>query len=231
MTNLEELSKWYIDSELDFDRTLQKLRFRSIKKYFKGKNCLEIAPAQGITTSLLKDEFENLHIVDGSLNLLNLIPSYSNVTKFHSLIEDFQAPIQYDFILMDHILEHIEKPVKVLKKVTEFLKPNGIFVVGVPNAKSIHRLVGVKMGSIKSIYELNERDHQLGHYRVYDFDTLENDVTKAGFKLIDKMGVFFKPLANRQIEENWDSQIIEGFYQLGFDFQENAAEIYVIATL
>jgi 2-polyprenyl-3-methyl-5-hydroxy-6-metoxy-1,4-benzoquinol methylase len=231
MTNLEELSKWYTDSELDFDRTLQRLRFRTIKKFFRGKSCLEIAPAQGITTALLKDEFENLHIVDGSLNLLNLIPDYSNVTKFHSLIENFKAPIQYDFILMDHILEHIESPVMVLKKVTEFLKPDGVFVVGVPNAKSIHRLAGVKMGYIRSIYELNERDHQLGHYRVYDFDTLEYDVTAAGFKVVDKIGVFFKPLANKQIQDNWDSQTIEGFYQLGFDFQENSAEIYVIATL
>jgi 2-polyprenyl-3-methyl-5-hydroxy-6-metoxy-1,4-benzoquinol methylase len=231
MANLEELSQWYVKSELDFDRTVQKLRYRSVRKYFKGSSCLEIAPAQGITTALLKNDFELLHVVDGSLNLLNLIPDYPNVKKFHSMIEDFQPPMEYDFVLMDHILEHIEHPVKALRKVAQFLKEGGLFAVGVPNAKSIHRLAAVKMGYLKSIYELNERDHQLGHYRVYDFESLEQDIVAAGFRVIDKLGVFFKPLSNKQIEDNWNAEMIEGFYQLGFDFPEHTAEIYVIAGL
>lgn len=229
MSKLEQLSQWYIDSELDFDRTLQRLRYRTIRKYFSGTNCLEIAPAQGITTASLKDDFEILHIVDGSKNLLDIIPDYPNVTKFHSMIEDFPAPMQYDFILMDHILEHVAEPVPVLKKVKTFLKEDGVFVVGVPNAKSFHRLAAVKMGYLKSIYELNQRDHELGHYRVYDFDSLERDVKAAGFIIKEKTGVFFKPLSNKQIQDNWNQDMIEGFYQLGFDFPEHTAEIYIIA--
>lgn len=229
MSKLEELSKWYVDSELDFDRILQRLRYRTIRQYFAGKTCLEIAPAQGITTASLKDDFETLHVVDGSKNLLDLIPDYPNVTKYHSMIEDFEAPMQYDFILMDHILEHVEHPVPALRKVRTFLKDDGLFAVGVPNAKSIHRLAAVKMGYLKSIYELNQRDHELGHYRVYDFDTLAKDVTEAGFTIKGKVGVFFKPLSNKQIQDNWNNDMIEGFYQLGVDFPENTAEIYIIA--
>jgi 2-polyprenyl-3-methyl-5-hydroxy-6-metoxy-1,4-benzoquinol methylase len=231
MAKLEELSKWYIKSELDFDRTLQRLRYRTIKKYFAGNNCLEIAPAQGITTASLKDDFKVLHVVDGSKNLLDLIPQYPNVTKFHSLIEEFEAPIEYDFILMDHILEHLENPVAALKKVSSFLKEGGVFAVGVPNARSFHRMAAVEMGFLKNIYELNSRDHELGHYRVYDFDSLQEHVVEAGFTVLDKVGVFLKPLSNKQIEETWTSEMIEGFYQLGFKFQENAAEIYIVATV
>jgi len=230
MNKLEELSKWYVDTELDFDRTLQRLRYRTISQYFKGKSCLEIAPAQGITTASLKDEFETLHVVDGSKNLLNLIPDYPNLTKFHSMVEDFTPPMQYEFILMDHILEHVEHPGAALAKAKSFLKDDGLFVVGVPNARSIHRLAAVKMGYLKSIYELNERDHELGHYRVYDFDSLEKDVVEAGFAVKEKVGVFFKPLANKQIQESWTSDMIEGFYQMGFDFPDNTAEIYIVAN-
>ena len=230
MTKLEELSKWYVESELDFDRVLQGLRYRTIKNYFKGETCLEIAPAQGITTALLKDDFKTLHIVDGSHNLLNLIPDYANVTKFHSMIEDFQAPMKYDFILMDHILEHVEHPVKALEKVGDMMMDDAVFAIGVPNARSIHRLAAVKMGYLESIYQLNERDHELGHYRVYDFDSLERDILEAGFKIKDKIGVFFKPLSNKQIQETWTNEMIEGFYQLGFSFPDNAAEIYITAT-
>ncbi|MGZ8550771.1 MAG: class I SAM-dependent methyltransferase [Chitinophagaceae bacterium] len=230
MTKLEELSNWYVEKELDFDRILQGLRYRTIKKYFQGESCLEIAPAQGITTALLKDDFKTLHIVDGSQNLLNLIPDYSNVTKFHSMIEDFQAPMKYDFVLMDHILEHVEHPVIALKKVADMMKDDAVFAIGVPNARSIHRLAAVKMGYLDSIYQLNERDHELGHYRVYDFDSLEKDILSAGFKVKDRIGVFFKPLSNKQIQESWTSEMIEGFYQLGFSFPDNAAEIYITAT-
>jgi 2-polyprenyl-3-methyl-5-hydroxy-6-metoxy-1,4-benzoquinol methylase len=145
------------------------------------------------------------------------------------MIEDFAAPMQYDFILMDHILEHVADPVPVLKKVKTFLKEDGVFIVGVPNAKSFHRLAAVKMGYLKSIYELNQRDHELGHYRVYDFDSLERDVKAAGFNVREKTGVFFKPLSNKQIQENWNQDMIEGFYQLGFDFPDHTAEIYIIA--
>lgn len=229
-SRLEKLSKWYNETELDFDKTLQLLRYRAIKKYFKGKTCLEIAPAQGITTVHLKDDFEILHVVEGSKNLLNQIPSYPNLTKFHSLIEDFKAPFLYDFILMDHILEHLENPVLVLKRVFTFLERGGLFAVGVPNAKSFHRLAAVKMKYLKSIYELNDRDRSLGHYRVYDFDKLEHEVVEAGFKIVSKTAVFFKPLSNTQIQDSWSAQMIEAFYQLGFDFPDNAAEIYIIAT-
>lgn len=230
MDKLEELSKWYVDSELNFDRILQRLRYRTIQKYFTGKTCLEIGPAQGITTASLKDDFEILHVVDGSKKLLDLIPDYPNVVKFHSMIEEFEAPIRYDFILMDHILEHVEHPVPVLKKVMTFLKKGGIIIVGVPNAKSIHRLAAVKMGYLKDIYELNQRDHELGHFRVYDFEMLASDIIQGGFSIREKAGVFFKPLSNKQIQDHWNDDMIEGFYQLGADFPENAAEIYIVAV-
>jgi 2-polyprenyl-3-methyl-5-hydroxy-6-metoxy-1,4-benzoquinol methylase len=231
MSNLEELSRWYMEKELDFDRKVQKLRYRTIKNYFRGETCLEVAPAQGITTGFLRNDFKVLHAVDGSIELLNHIPDYPNLTKFHSMIEEFSAPIKYDFILMDHILEHLIEPVNVLKNVKNMMKSETLLAIGVPNAKSIHRLAAVEMSFLKSIYELNERDHELGHHRIYDFDLLEKDIVDAGLKARDKIGVFFKPLSNKQINETWTNDMIEGFYKLGFQFRENAAEIYIIATL
>jgi hypothetical protein len=115
--------------------------------------------------------------------------------------------------------------------VKNMMKSETLLAIGVPNAKSIHRLAAVEMSFLKSIYELNERDHELGHHRIYDFDLLEKDIVDAGLKARDKIGVFFKPLSNKQINETWTNDMIEGFYKLGFQFRENAAEIYIIATL
>ena len=146
MTNLEALSEWYGTRELDFDRTLLKLRYRTIKEFFKGETCLEIAPAQGLMTAFLKDDFKTLHVVEGSKNLLNQIPDYPNLTKFHSMVEDFVPPHAYDFVVMDHILEHVDDSMVVLNVVKAYLKKGATLVVGVPNARSFHRLAAVKMG-------------------------------------------------------------------------------------
>ena len=75
---------------------------------------------------------------------------------------------------------------------------------------------------------MNERDVQLGHYRVYDLDTLKADLTQEGFDL--RHWVFCKCLSNRQIEELFDARQIEGFYRLDEKFPDHAAIIFVVAT-
>jgi hypothetical protein len=44
-------------------------------------------------------------------------------------------------------------------------------------------------------------------------------------------GVYFKPLSNQQIQDHWDERMLEGFYELGKDFPENAADIFAICEL
>lgn len=227
INKIEELSSWYTDEFLEFDIKLQLLRLDSIKKYFRGTTCLEIAPAQGIHTKHLVNIFESVDLIDGSQNLLDLIPNYSNCRKYHSLIEDFEPNQLYDTIIMDHLLEHLENPVKGLSRIKNWLKDDGVLIVGVPNAKSFHRLLGVKMGLLDSIYSFNERDVKLGHFRIYDLDTLQTDAKLAGLNVINTDGVFFKILSNSQLN-SYEEKTIIGFYQLGKEFKENCAEIYII---
>ena len=91
---------------------------------------------------------------------------------------------------MEHILEHVDEPVNLIKKAKNWLVDDGVILIGVPNAFSIHRLAAVKMGLLKSPFELNERDFKLGHQRVYSLDALENDIYKANLKIIEKGGIF-----------------------------------------
>ena len=44
-------------------------------------------------------------------------------------------------------------------------------------------------------------------------------------------GVFFKPLSNGQIQENWTEEMIQGFFELGKDFPEYAADIYAVCKI
>jgi 2-polyprenyl-3-methyl-5-hydroxy-6-metoxy-1,4-benzoquinol methylase len=144
------------------------------------------------------------------------------------MLEDFESEIQYDTIIMSHVLEHIAQPATVLKRIYNLLKPDGVFVVSVPNAKSIHRLVAVQMGLLVNEYEMNERDHELGHYRVYDLDILKSHLSEAGFKIDTCGGYFLKPLSNAQIEQYWSQEMILGFYKVGEQFQQFCAEIFAV---
>jgi trans-aconitate methyltransferase len=227
---VEDAAAFYNQSILNFDYQLAEFNFLSLKPFFKGSLALELGPASGYMTKLLVNEFDKLHIVEGSESLLKQIPEYPNVKKFHSLFENFETKDRYDTIIMSHVLEHIEDPVTVLKKIYNWLDANGTFLVSVPNAKSIHRMVAVEMGLLTSIYELNSRDHELGHYRVYDLDILKDHLTTVGFKVKETGGVFLKPLSNGQIEKNWGPEMINGFYKVGKYFQEYCAEIFVVCT-
>lgn len=211
-----------------FDYQLAHYGFLSLKPFFKGKIGLELGPASGFMTRYLVNEFDTLHLVEGSLELLNQIPEYPNLKKTHSYFEEYDSKIKYDTIIMSHVLEHIENPSLVLGKIRSWLSEDGVFIVAVPNAKSIHRIVAVQMGLLRSEYELNERDHSFGHYRVYDLDILKKQITDAGFQIVESGGYFLKPLSNVQIENNWNAEMIEGFYKAGKYFPENCAEIFVV---
>ncbi|WP_333804616.1 class I SAM-dependent methyltransferase [Sulfurospirillum sp.] len=220
--------RWYIQGQLDFDRKLIYYRYQTIKNHIKGPYGLELGSAEGEMTQYLINDFEHLISVDGSKELLDMIPLYPNHTKIHSFFEDFKPNKKFNTIIMEHILEHVDQPVDIMLLAKEWLEDDGIILLGVPNALSIHRLVAVKMGLLQSPDELNSRDHALGHQRVYCMKTFLRDIKNAGLKVLEKGGVFFKPLSNGQIEQNWDENMIEGFYQLGKDFPDNAAEIYVV---
>jgi 2-polyprenyl-3-methyl-5-hydroxy-6-metoxy-1,4-benzoquinol methylase len=145
-----------------------------------------------------------------------------------SLFEQFTPTQKYDNIVMAHILEHVEDPVQILQLAASWLLPGGRILVIVPNAQSLHRLAGVKMGMLDAPTDLNEDDIRIGHRRVYTPETLEADVSAAGLRLIKRDGIFLKPLSNKQIEDAWSQDLIEAYYELGKDFPDLATEILLV---
>src|SRR5262249_41632044 len=140
--------------------------------------------------------FSEVTVVDGSEELLNALPSAPGLTKTASLFEAYQPTGVFDTILVDHVLEHIGCPQQLLARVHQWLAPAGRAIIGVPNAKSLHRLAAVKMGLLQSPTQLNERDMALGHRRVYDLGTLRDEVQRANLKVLHEGGVFLKPVSN-----------------------------------
>lgn len=228
-TRVEELSSWYSSVQLPIDKKLVEFRYESIKGFFFGDEALELGPAEGIMTRLLARDFRSLTVVEGSKSLLDEIPNFPGLEKVHSLFEDFEPEKAFSTIIMDHVLEHVENPSQILRKAKQWLSPGGRILVGVPNARSLHRLAAVKMGILASPDELNARDLSVGHRRVYSLTTLSRELESAGLRVDHVGGVFLKPVSFDQIQSTWSAEMISGFLELGKDFPDLAAEIFAVA--
>lgn len=224
-------SNWYLQEQLDFDKRLIGFRYKTLKPHFKGAQGLEMGPAEGQMTQFLVRDFERLTVVEGAYTLLKRIPDYPNIVKIHSLFEDFEPEWKFSSIIMEHILEHVENPVDLIRRAKTWLEPGGRLLLGVPNGNSFHRLAAAKMGLLEHPCQLNSRDLAQGHRRVYTHETFRHDIETAGVRIVEMGGVFFKALSNQQIQDNWSEEMILGFYELGKDFPCHAADIFAVCEL
>lgn len=203
--------------------------YELLSEHYVGNTALELGCGDGESTKNILNKFDNLDIVDGSKAQLEALKkTFNQVNIIHSYFEEFKATKKYDTIFMTHILEHLDKPEDILNNAYTYLNNKGVVLISVPNALSFHRLVGEKMGLLESPYSLNEQDKLLGHRRVFDKKSMEELISKTPFKIKKFTGLMLKPISNRQIEANWDNNLIDAFFKLGFDFPEYCSEIIFV---
>lgn len=75
---------------------------------------------------------------------------------------------------------------------------------------------------------LNKTDLRLGHKRAYYPEEFKADVLTADFQIIKFGGCIFKLLTNKQIEETWNEEMIQGFIERGDEYPELYNDIYII---
>ncbi|MFX1343480.1 MAG: class I SAM-dependent methyltransferase [Promethearchaeota archaeon] len=239
--NIDDIAEWY-DSPSGFTKEWPKLyqklisfRYQAIKPYLKGKSILEIGFANGDMTQYLFRHFEVVIGLEGGQPFIEKIkkrfPEHyksGQLKIIHTLVENFDSEDKYDVVLMSHVLEHLDNPVEILRKLKKFVKKDGVILILVPNANSLHRQVGVKMNILRRVDELNEQDKKLGHKRVYTWNILKKQIIKADLKILKFEGYFLKPLANSQIEKWFSEDLINAFYELGNEYQEISLEILAV---
>lgn len=201
------------------------------KKYIPSykSSILELGPAEGTMTDILADIYNDYTIVEAVSEFCEVIKkNHKHIKVNNCLFENFNSSRKYDVIVLGHVLEHVENPIELLKKVKTWTKPNGLILAAVPNSNSIHRQAAVLMGLLKEQNELGETDKLIGHRRVYNIEQLKSDFDKSKLSVYKYGGYFLKPLTNKQIEEQFSCEMVDAFMQLGEKYPEIAAEIYVI---
>ena len=135
---------------------------------------------------------------------------------------------------MTHVLEHLDDPVSVLKRINEeWLADGGRFFLVCPNANAPSRQIAVKMGLISHNSAVTPAEKEHGHQITYTLDTLERDAKLAGLKVVHRSGIFFKALANFQWDQLLNTDIIskdylEGCYELGQQYPDLCSSIFLL---
>lgn len=204
--------------------------FRILQRHLRPARVLEMGPAEGVMTELLRPHVQALTLLEGSSRFCEQLGARFPGTEIvNQLFEEYQPSRTFDTIVLGHVLEHIEDPVATLTRVSTWLADDGIVFAAVPNARSIHRQAAVVMGLLSAEDALNDRDRQHGHRRVFNPEQFRNAFYQAGFEIDIFGGYWLKPVSIGQMEASWTDEMTEAFMQMGERYPDIAGEIYVVA--
>lgn len=219
----------------DFD-VMHPFMIRSFEPFFNPGSLLELGSFKGDFTRRFVPYFDDVTCVEASGIALEAARQKlgDKVQFVHSRFETATLPKRYDNIVLTHVLEHIDDPVRLLKRINdEWLAEGGRFFLVCPNANAPSRQIAVKMGLITHNAAVTPAEAEHGHLRTYALDTLERDAVAAGLKVVHRSGIFFKALANFQWDQLLSTPIIskeylEGCYQLGQQYPDLCSSVFLM---
>jgi SAM-dependent methyltransferase len=221
--------------DFDFD-VMHRFKIREFERFFRAGSLLELGSHTGSFTDFLLPFFDDITCLEASAEAIGEARGRlgDRVAFVHGLLESVSLPRRYDNVVLTHVLEHLDDPVSVLRRVNdEWLEDRGRFFLVVPNANAPSRQIAVLMGLIPHNAAVTEGEADHGHRRTYALDTLERDVVEAGLRVVHRGGIFFKALANFQWDRLLKTDIIsqeylEGCYKLGQRYPDLCASLFLL---
>jgi 2-polyprenyl-3-methyl-5-hydroxy-6-metoxy-1,4-benzoquinol methylase len=220
------------------EAAMRRFAVKTFEPHIRRGRGLELGCSDGLMTEMLAQRVARLDVVDGSRKFLRKASQrqLSNVRFIYSLFEEFRPARKYDCIFASYILEHVLDPVGVLRVARSLLTRMGYLFVIVPNAHAASRQLAVHMGLIRGVKELSQNDYDHGHRRVYDRATLIADLEIAGFEIIQQGGLFFKILADFQMDQLIQSGFLkeahlDALHRLGEEYPELCGSLYAICKV
>jgi SAM-dependent methyltransferase len=208
----------------------------SFERFFNNGSLLELGSYKGDFTKRLLPYFDDITCVEASDVVMAEARAKlgEKVAFINALFEKAVLPKRYDNIVLTHVLEHLDDPVLVLKRINEeWLADGGRLFLVCPNANAPSRQIAVKMGLISHNAAVTPAEAEHGHRCTYTLDTLERDAVAAGLKVAHRSGIFFKALANFQWDRLLQTDIIskgylDGCYKLGQQYPDLCSSIFLL---
>jgi 2-polyprenyl-3-methyl-5-hydroxy-6-metoxy-1,4-benzoquinol methylase len=209
---------------------------RSFTPFFRPGSVLELGSFRGEFTQRLTAHFSDITCVEASGDALATArAALGERARFvQGTFDHVRLDRRYDNVILTHVLEHLDDPVGVLRRVAdEWLAPAGRLFLVCPNANAPSRQIAVHMGLITHNAAVTDAERAHGHRITYSLDTLERDARAAGLKVVHRSGIFFKALANFQWDRLLATDIIspeylEGCYQLGHVYPDLCSSVFLL---
>ncbi|MEA3133472.1 MAG: hypothetical protein QOG17_1318 [Gammaproteobacteria bacterium] len=219
----------------DFE-VMHPFMIRSFEPFFRKGSALELGSYKGDFTKRLRCFFDDVTCVEASDVAIGEARKHlgGSVKFVNAALEAAHLPQRYDHVVLTHVLEHLDDPVRILNRInTEWLSERGKLFLVCPNGNAPSRQIAVKMGLISHNSAVTQAEAQHGHRRTYTLDTLERDAVAAGLRVVHRSGIFFKALANFQWDRLLKTDIVspeylEGCYQLGQQYPDLCSSIFLL---
>jgi 2-polyprenyl-3-methyl-5-hydroxy-6-metoxy-1,4-benzoquinol methylase len=159
----------------------------------------------------------------------------SDVNIFHGFIEDFSGKDSFDMVVASCVLHEVLDPKKFLSAIRSVCNHNTILHINVPNANSLHRLLAVAMGLIKSQADQSATQKLMQQRtEVYDSLSFNAEIVDAGFKIIRSGSLFIKPFTHLQMQYLVDlgfmtREMLDGLNGLIDALPDNGSELWITA--
>jgi len=209
---------------------------KAFEPLLRPGNALELGSFEGRFTERLLRLFQHITCVEasGEAAAKARLALGERITAHEGLFESIRLGGKFANIFLTHVLEHVDDPVNVLRRINnEWLSETGRLFLVCPNANAPSRQIAVKMGLISHNAAVTPGEAQHGHCRTYTMDTLERDAVASGLRVVHRSGIFFKALANFQWDRLLQTDIIskeylEGCYKLGHQYPDLCASIFLL---
>lgn len=195
-----------------------------------ARSVLELGFGTGLVTAALLERGVAVEVVEGSPLLAEEARRrHPGLVVHEGLFEDFAPAAPVDGVLAAHVLEHVDDPRALAAHLATWLAPGGRLVAVVPNAESLHRRLAVRMGLQPELDTLSDRDHLVGHQRVYTTAGLAADLEAAGLVVEAELGWFLKVVPNSMMLD-WPAGLLEALNDVSAELDPRLlANIAVVA--
>lgn len=223
----EKASVYFTDKALGPDKKQVSYIRETVIPYCKGPKTLELGYGNGVWTQRLLEKGLDVSVIEGSARLAQKARGThgARVRIYHSLFEDFKTDEKFDTIIASCVLEHVVTPEDLLKKIRSWAHRESDIHFTVPNALSLHRRVGLKMGILKHPLELSSQDIEIGHHTSYTIDSFKKQLEQAGFRVNFLKGIFLKPV-NSALMMDWSEQLMDALNEMAKELPEYSAFLY-----